>query len=67
MSLGILRIKEIIHIQLEEEYPDSAYEDIRNILSKYFKRVSDDTFQLKKGINMRFNKRELIIYEVKKE
>ena len=56
-------MREIIHIELVEEYPDFRFKDIRKILSKHFKRIDNDTFELKKGVFLKFDKNELLIYE----
>ncbi|MCI4409701.1 MAG: hypothetical protein JHC26_11470 [Thermofilum sp.] len=61
----MIEINEIIHIELSEQYPDSAFEEIKKMLSKYFEKVDEDTFKIKKGVYLRFNKKELIIYELK--
>ncbi len=60
-------MREIIHIELVEEYPDFRFKDIRNMLAKHFKRINDDTFELKEGVFLKFNKNELLIYEEKEE
>ena len=59
--------KEIIHIELVEEYPDFRFKDIRKMLSEHFKRIDNDTFELKKGVFLKFNKNELLIYEDEEE
>jgi len=59
--------KEIIHIELVEEYPDFRFKDIRKMLSEHFKRIDNDTFELKKGVFLKFNNKELLIYEEEKE
>jgi len=60
-------MREIIHIQLVEKYPDFRFKDIRNMLSKHFKRIGNDTFELKEGVFLKFNKNELLIYEEEKK
>ncbi len=60
-------MREIIHIQLVEEYPDFRFKDIRKMLSKHFKRIDNDTFELKEGVFLKFNKNELLIYEEEKK
>ncbi len=50
-----------------EEYPDFRFKDIREILSKHFKRIGNDTFELKEGVFLKFNKNELLIYEEEKK
>jgi len=60
-------MRKIIHIQLMEEYPDFRFKDIREVLSKHFKRINNDTFELKEGVFLKFNKNELLIYEEEKE
>jgi len=56
-------MKKLIHIQLTEGYPDYYFKDINKMLSKHFKRVDKDTFQIKEGVFLKFNKDELLIYE----
>jgi len=56
-------MRKIIHIELVEEYPDFRFKDIRKMLSKHFKRIDNDTFELKKGVFLKFNSKELLIYE----
>jgi len=58
-------MNELIHIQLTEEYPDIHYNIIIRKLSEHFKRINDDTFELKEGVFLKFNKNELLIYEEK--
>ncbi len=60
-------MRKIIHIQLVEEYSDFHFKDIRKMLSKHFKRIDNDTFELKEGVFLKFNKNELLIYEEKEE
>jgi len=60
-------MRKIIHIQLVEEYPDFHFKDIRKMLSKHFKRIDNDTFELKEGVFLKFNKNELLIYEEEKK
>jgi len=52
---------------LVEEYPDFHFKDIRKMLSKHFKRIDNDTFELKEGVFLKFNKNELLIYEEEKK
>jgi len=56
-------MNKLIHIQLMEEYQDIHYNIIIRKLSEYFKRISDDTFELKEGVFLKFDKNELLIYE----
>jgi len=37
------------------------------MLSKHFKRIDNDTFELKEGVFLKFNKNELLIYEEEKK
>jgi hypothetical protein len=57
----------IIHIKLVEEYPRYYYKDINKMLTKHFRRVNKDTFELKKGVFLKFDRDELLIYEEEKE
>ena len=59
-------MRKIIHIQLMEEYPNQHYENIKRMLSEHFKRINDDTFELKEGVFLKFNKNELLLYEEEK-
>jgi len=56
-------MRKIIHIQLTEGYPDLYFKDKSKMLSKHFKKISDDTFEIKEGVFLRFNRDELLIYE----
>jgi len=56
-------MRKIIHIQLVEDYPNLYYKDITNMLRKHFKRVDKDTFKIRKGVFLKFNRNELLIYE----
>jgi len=60
-------MRKIIHIQLMEEYPNLHYKIIKRMLSEHFKRINNDTFKLKKGVFLKFNKKELLIYEDEEE
>ncbi len=60
-------MREIIHIQLTEEYPGFIFKDIQNMLAKHFKRINNDTFELKEGVFLKFNINELLIYEEEKK
>ena len=56
-------MRKIIHIELVEGYPDSYYKDIMKMLAKYFENVDKDTFKIKEGVFLKFNEKELLIYE----
>ena len=58
-------MRKIIHIQLVEDYPNFYYKDITKMLRKHFKRVDKDTFKIRKGVFLKFNRNELLIYEEK--
>ena len=58
-----MRLREIIHIELIETYPHYRLKEINKLLSKHFKNVDKDTFELKEGVFLKFNGKELLIYE----
>jgi len=60
-------MNKLIHIQLTDEYPDIHYNIIIRKLSEHFKRINDDTFELRKGVFLKFDKNELLIYEEEKK
>jgi len=56
-------LREIIHIELIGTYPPYRLKEINKMLSKHFKNVDKDTFELKEGVFLKINDKELLIYE----
>jgi len=56
-------MRKIIHIQLTDSYPDFYYKGIVEMLKRHFENVNKDTYKLKDGVFLKFNREELLIYE----